>query len=73
MIKIILPENKIINQYTNEKLSVNQLSKLYDVSRWKIQKILDTQNIDKNPRKLLLQYDEEFLILDSPEKYYFFG
>jgi hypothetical protein len=71
--KILLPEKEIVRRYTDDRESVNQLSKEYDVSQWKIQSVLNEHQVIKNPRKLIFQYDESFFQKESPEKYYFFG
>jgi hypothetical protein len=67
---IQLPDQEIISHHKNN-VSIRQLSKLYGVSQYKIKSILDKNGLFANPIKLKFNYNQDFILNSSDEKYYF--
>ena len=70
---ISLPENEIIDMYISNKFTISDICLKFNVSKFKIRKVLLSNNIKSKSSKKYNYYDSIFENIDSEEKAYWLG
>ena len=70
---IELDENKLIEMYKSNIYTMSDLCEHFNVSKFKIRKVLLLNNIDSKSSKKYRYYDDIFETIDNEEKAYWLG